>query len=270
MSQTPSPSAPKLEGNMFLFTKPALLNIQQHGDMGVTRPQRPFGYAEHIRAVPLTVSEIAAASRHYPVIFTDDKTPQPLAVVGIIDDQNLFVDDAGNWEDNTYIPGYLRRYPFALANDKESGPDGPRMALIVDEAYEGIQSGSDMPFFENGNPSAAMEQAMDFCKNYEKDRMVTLQFATELAKHELLAEQVAQFTPDGAKDPMPFAKYTSIEEKKLQELDDEKFIARRKSNMLPVLYAHLMSMGNWRNLMERRARRYNLTGEAVLKPLPKS
>lgn len=251
---------------MFLFNQPALLNKEQHGNKGLRRPDRPFGYAEQVRAVPLTISEIATASRHYPVIFSESTNPLPLAVVGIVDDQNLFVDDEGNWEATAYIPGYLRRYPFALANDKQGDPSNPRMAMIVDESYDGITDGGDVPFFVDGEPSEPMKQAMEYCQNYERDRLMTLQFGQEMQKYDILAEQVAQFTPDGGSEGRPFAKYVGVEEKKLQEIGDDKFLELRKSNILPLLYAQLMSMGNWRPLMERRARRYNLTGDAVLEP----
>lgn len=268
MSSTPTATAPGLQGTMFLFTQPALLNKEQHGSKGVTRPERPFGFAEKIRAVPLTLSEIPSASRHYPVIFSEITNALPLAVVGMIDDENLFVDAEGEWEVNTYIPGYLRRYPFALANDRGSDPQNPRMAMIVDEAYEGVRENGELPFFgPNGEPTDSMKQAMEFCQTYERDRMMTLQFAEELMKYDLLAEQVAQFTPEGATEPQPFAKYVGIEEKRLNELDDDKFLALRKANILPILYAQLMSMGNWRSLMERRARRHNISGPDVLKSL---
>lgn len=269
MSETPQ-AAPTLEGSMFLFTKPALLNKEVHGSKGVTRPARPFAFAEKVRAVPLTVSEIASASRHYPVIFSEAQNPLPLAVVGLIDDENLFIDQDGEWEQNAYIPGYLRRYPFALANDKQSDPQNPRMAMIVDDGYEGIQDGGDLPFFVDGEPSDAMQQAMEFCQNYERDRVMTMNFGRELAKYDLLAEQVAQFTPEGESEPKPFAKYAGVEEQRLQNATDETFLQLRKSNVLPLLYAQLMSMANWRNLMERRARRHDLQGPAVLEPLPTS
>lgn len=267
---TPEQAAPSVEGSMYLFTKPALLNKAQHGSMGVSRPARPFAYAEGIRAIPLTVSEVASASRHYPVIFTTNEQAMPLAVVGLIDDENLFVDADGNWEENAYIPGYLRRYPFALANDKQADPQNPRMAMIVDEAYDGIVEGGELPFFVDGEPSDAMKQAMDYCQTYERDRLVTNQFAQQLPKYSLLAEQVAQFTPDDGPEARPFAKYVGVDENKLNALSDEQFLELRKSNILPILYAQLMSMGNWRLLMERRARRHNLTGSGVLEPTKKS
>ncbi|WOI52098.1 SapC family protein [Parvularcula sp. LCG005] len=264
MSSTP-PAAPQLEGSMFLFKKPALLNKETHGSMGISRPERPFAYAENVRAIPLTLSEIASAGRHYPIIFSDEANPLPLAVVGIIDEENLFVDEKGDWEVNTYIPGYLRRYPFALANDRDSVGDNQRMAMIVDEGYEGMKEGGELPFFTDGEPSAEMKQTMEYCQNYERDRVLTMQLAKELPKYKLLSEQIAQFTPEGSATPMPFAKYFAVEEKRLQELSDNEFLGLRKSNILPLIYAQMLSMGNWRVLMERRARRHNLQGDAVLK-----
>ncbi len=267
MSETPASAAPQLEGTMFLFTKPALLNKENHSQLGVSRPDRPFSFAEKVRAIPLTLSEIPAASKNYPIIFSDLENPVPLAVVGLVDDLNLFVGEDGEWEQNAYIPGYLRRYPFALASDKQSDPNNPRMAMIVDEAYPGVHEGGDLPFFENGEPSEAMQQAMEYCQTYERDRMMTLQFAQAIKPYGLLTEQLAQFTPEGAEQPQPFAKYVGTDESKLTALPDDKFLEMRKSNILPLIHMQLSSMSNWRLLMERRARRFDLRGMDVLKPI---
>ena len=271
MSQTPPAAAnPQLEGQMFLFTKPELLTKEKHGGMGISRPDRPFGFAEGVRAVPLTISEVASAMRHFPVIFANQENPVPLAVLGIIDEQNLFVGDDGEWEDGVYVPGYLRRYPFALATDKQSDPNNPRMAIILDEGYAGLKQGGDLPFFDGaGEPSDAMKQAMEYCQQYERDRLMTQQFATKLKEYDLIADQVAQFTPEGG-EARPFARYTGVEEQRLQNLSDDKFLELRRSNILPLLYAQLMSMGNWRMLMDKRARRYGLEGAQVLEPRPVS
>lgn len=269
MSQTPPAAEATVEGQMFLFRKPELLTREQHGGMGITRPDQPVSFAAKARAVPLTLSEITTAMRDYPIIFTSSDNPQPLAVLGLLDDINLFVNDEGEWDPNTYIPGYIRRYPFALATDRQSDTANPRMAMIVDAEYEGIATGADIPFFDGEQPSEAMKQAMEFCQNYEQDRLQTNRFAQELASYDLLAQQMAQFTPEG-QQAQPFAQYIGIEEKRLQDMPDEKFLELRKTGLLPVFYAQLMSMNNWRSLLDRRARRFDLTGDAVLKPLATS
>ncbi|MCI5047819.1 MAG: SapC family protein [Aquisalinus sp.] len=265
MSEVPPVAdTPQIEGKMFLFRKPELLTKEAHGSMGVKRPKRPFAFCEGVRAVPLTVTEIPMAQKHYPIIFADEKNPMPMAVVGLIDDINLFVDDKGEWEQNCYIPGYIRRYPFALASDQNS----ERMAIVVDVEYEGITKKPDAKFFENDEPSDETKRVMEYCSNYERDRINTQQFAQALAEHDLLATQVAQFTPDGG-DPRPFAQYIGVEEKRLTQLTDDKYLELRKSNLLPLLYAQLMSMANWRTIMDRRIRRHGLDESDFLQPVTK-
>ncbi len=265
MSETPAaPSEVQLEGQMFLFRKPELLTKEKHSDLGISRPSRPYQFCADVRAVPVVLPELAAAQRHYPIIFSDAENPLPMAVVGLIDEVNLFVDDNGEWDRDVYIPGYIRRYPFALAGDRSSD----RMAMIVDSEFDGISKDSETPFFNNGEPSDAMNSAMEFCRTYERDRMVTVEFAKKLAEFKLLDTQVAQYTPEGG-EPQPFAQYTAIDEKRLNELSDEQFLELRKTNLLPVIYASMMSMGNWRNLMDRRVRRFNLSPDKVLQPMQK-
>jgi len=270
MSQTPPQSAaPTVEGQMYLFKQAELITREAHGDMGITKPEQPLNFAAAARAVPLTISEITTAMRYYPIIFSSEDNPQPLAVLGLMDDVNLFVDDDSEWLEDHYVPGYIRRYPFALATDRESDAENPRMAIIVDAGYDGVQKNGEIPFFEGDGPSESMKQAMEFCQNYERDRIQTNRFAEELKKHDILAQQMAQYTPEG-QGAQAFARYVGVDEKKLQELSDADYLELRKNNVLPILYAQLMSMGNWRSLLDRRARRFNLTGDDILKPLPKS
>ncbi|MEM7739290.1 MAG: SapC family protein [Pseudomonadota bacterium] len=268
MSQTPTNAAPSVEGSMFLFRKPELLTKEAHGGMGIVRPDQPFGFAATARAVPLVLTEIPTAMRDYPIIFTNKDKPMPMAVLGLVEDENMFVDEKGEWEDRRYIPGYLRRYPFALATDKETNdPQGQRMALIVDAEFEGLSASApdENKFFAGDGPSASLQQALDYCQSYERDFAQTVQLAQVLSSYDVLTEQFGQYTPPG-KTAQPFARYFGIDEDRLKSLADDKILELRKNGVLPLLYAQMMSMGNWTSIIDRRAKRYNLTGEDVIKP----
>ncbi|MEM8935921.1 MAG: SapC family protein [Pseudomonadota bacterium] len=253
MSETPE--APQVTGKMFLFDRPELMSVEQHGQLGVGKPEKRFGFCSAVRAIPVTISEIPAAMKDYPVIFMSAEQPAPLAVVGLIDDVNLFVGDDGEWEANRYIPGYIRRYPFGVAS--ESG--GERIAIVIDAGFDGLRKGGEAPLFDNGAPTQMTQSAIEFCKNFERDRQLTDEFVKQLAPYELITGQNAQFTPQGATEPTTFAQYFGIDEKKLNELPDDKFLELRRSGMLAIIYAMVISMGNWRLLLERRARRFSLT-----------
>lgn len=261
MSETPA--TPQLSGQMFLFERPELINKEQHGDLGVTPPEKKFSYCAHVRAVPLTVSEIPAAIKDYPVVFASPDQMIPIAVVGLIDNVNLFVDEDGNWEQHRYIPGYVRRYPFGVAS--ETG--GERIAIVIDAAYPGFQKDGDMRLFENGEATDMTKQAIEFCKNYEEDRHRTADFAKKVTELGILKGQSAQFTPTGETSPRTFAEYFGVDENALKELPAAQLVEARDSGILPILYAMVMSMGNWRNLLQRRAMRYSLTDKDVLNPV---
>ncbi|MEM8987873.1 MAG: SapC family protein [Pseudomonadota bacterium] len=254
MSETPAQKV-QVEGKMFLFEQPELLVKEAHGTLGLDQMEKPFQFAAKVRAVPLTVTEFPAAQKSFPIIYADTENLVPLAVVGLIDDDNLFVGEDGKWEDNAYIPGYLRRYPFAFAGDAQND----RMAVVIDRAAPGLREGGQLPLFNGDKLSEQSERAIEFCKGYERDRRGTEQFTAKLKGLGIVAQQQAQFKPDGADQEKPFAAYVGIDEQKFRELPDDKLIELHKEGMLPFIYAQLMSMGNWRRLLERRARR---TGQA--------
>lgn len=262
MSETPV--EPQLSGNMFLFERPELLTKEQHGGLGVSRLDRPFEFCAKVRAIPLTVSEIPMAMKNYPVVFVSEQDPLPIAIVGLVDDVNLFVDEKGMWEPTTYIPGYIRRYPFAVASET----DGDRLAIVIDGAHPGIKEGGDITFFDsNGESSDATKQAIELCKQYEQDRLLTVELMKKLTPLGLIKGQSAQYTPQGSTEQKVFAQYFGVDENALKELSDADFLELRKTGLLPLIYSQLMSLGNWRALMQRRLTRYNLTEAQLLEPV---
>ena len=142
------------------------------------------------------------------------------------------------------------------------------MAIVVDAAHPGIKQGGEVPFFDsNGDSSEQTQQAIEFCKQYEQDRLLTAQLMKELIPMGIVKGQSAHYTPQGAQEQKVFAQYFGVDENALKDLSDEKFLELRKNGLLAILFAQLMSLSNWRNLMQRRLRRYNLTEDKLLDPV---
>lgn len=258
MSETQA--GPQLTGKMFLFERPELLTKEQHSELGISAPEKRYQFCANVRAIPITVGEVSAAMKDYPIVFMSQEQPLLLAVTGVIDDVNLFVDDNGDWEENRYVPGYIRRHPFGLASESE----GDRMAVVLDAGFEGVKQGGERPLFENGEPTEITQSAIEFCKTFERDRALTDEFAKRLIGYDLLNPQTAQYTPQGSTEPRTFAQYVGIDEERFNALTDEQVLEMRKSGMLAVIYAVLMSLGNWRILLQRRAKRFNLSEDQLL------
>ena len=72
-----------------------------------------------IHAVPITIDEFVTAQRYYPIVFSSGDAPVPLALMGLNEGVNVFIDDEGRLLGEVYVPAYLRRYPFMLAKLRE-------------------------------------------------------------------------------------------------------------------------------------------------------
>lgn len=74
-------------------------------------------FSLNLHAVPLGASELTFALRDYPIVFQQRKNDgvfEAMAILGIQEGQNLFVMPDGRWDRRTYIPAYIRRYPFCV------------------------------------------------------------------------------------------------------------------------------------------------------------
>src|SRR5512145_3456925 len=110
------------------YRRPAAVQSQIHLGLSVKR-RVDFGFARGANAVPLAGSEFYAAQRHYPIVFTRDAPAAPLAIVGLRDGRNAYVDESGHWLAGAYIPAYVRRYPFLFAEN----PETKQLTLCIDE-----------------------------------------------------------------------------------------------------------------------------------------
>src|SRR5262245_61618142 len=111
---SPPPAGLPLFFNRVVGVDPAL-----HGNLRINRSVG-YGFAAHAQFVPLGPEEFEAATQDYPILFTANPDPIPVALLGLQPNSNLFVDIAGNWKPDTYIPAYVRAFPFVLLEKSAS------------------------------------------------------------------------------------------------------------------------------------------------------
>jgi len=158
-------------------------------------------------------------------------------------------------EQDFYLPACVRRYPFVFANDK----DGDRLLLCVDRKAPMVTNQPEVAFFDNGQPSEFTNNAIEFCKEFERQRRATLDFVALIKRFDLLTQKTVTFQPrdpqgNPAGDPQKIADYLAVDEEKLNALSDEQFIELRKNGALSVIYAHLLSLLNWQRIIQRALR----------------
>lgn len=258
MNQPSSTRNQNFEGRMFLYEQPQLLTVEEHGHLGLNNSSRPYEFCRSIRVVPIAAAEISSAQKNYPVVFSDLKKPSLLAVVGVFEDRNLFVDDDGGWDQAAYVPAYVRCHPFALA----SRPND-QYAVVIDRGARTISENPEQPFFEGRDLAAPIQARVDFCAQFTAHRPATQAFCDRLVELDLLSGQQATFTPQGEDKDRPIASYVAVDFDKLQKLDASKVERLFQDGMLSAIYAHRFSLENWFRLLERRNR---LTGKGPVEP----
>lgn len=255
MEQTTLAGQPELSGEVLLYSKPEPLSKELHGNLGVVQVPAPFAFAATTHVAPLTVTEFAAAALSFPVIFVGS-TYHPVAVLGLNQGENLFVDETGNWSYDAYVPGYVRRYPFVLAEDKEA----KRMVVCIDRDAPMISASPESAFFDKGEPSDWTKNAIEFCNNFETERQRTESFVDLLKELDLFETREATFqpsNPDGspAGEPQRLAEYFAVSETKLAALPADKLVQLRDNGALAQIYAHLVSLVGWDRLILKALRR---------------
>jgi len=242
---TPMQAPAEFSGTVLFYSQPEPLSRELHGKIGLRRMDRPFGFAAQTNVVPLTVGEFPVAGISYPIIFAGDRH-QPLAVMGIRQGANLFVGEDGAFQTGAYIPAYIRRYPFVLANDQSR----EQLVVCIDRAAKMLGEDYDLPFFdEKGEPTDYTNGCIQFCNDFENEGRRTESFVTLLKELDLFEVAKSTFTPnnpDGTPgQPQPIAEYFAVSEAKVKALPPEKLLELVANGAMAQIYAHLMSLTGW-------------------------
>jgi hypothetical protein len=254
MATDTQPQDGQVSGNVLLYSRPEALNVQQHGNLGLSPVDQPFNFARSAHAVPVAVTEFGPAGLCYPLIFMGDEY-QPLVVMSIRQQENLFINDQGLFDFDIYVPAYIRRYPFVLANDQSTG----QLVVCIERDAESVQENGQVPLFTNGEPSEFTKQAIEFCTNFEAERQRTVNFVQIIKDLDLFELKEAIFNPQNADGspgaPVKLADYFGISETKLNALPADKLAELRDTGALQQIYIHLNSLMNWDKLVSRTLQR---------------
>jgi hypothetical protein len=226
------------------------LSSEVHANYRVRAQDRaPFLVAQH--AIPLTIDEFPLVQRQMPIVFSVGDEGIPLALMGLNEGVNVFIDDEGKAiGDGFYVPAYVRRYPYMLARLR---PDAQELSLCFDPTSDAIGAFNEgQPLFENGQPSQATKDILAFNETFEQAGQRTQQFMTELREAELLMDGEVSIQPDGAEQPFIYRGFQMINEQKLQDLRGDQLRKMSQSGMLPLLYAHLFSLSLMRDIFARQ------------------
>ncbi|CAG1771925.1 hypothetical protein BAC3_02193 [uncultured bacterium] len=229
-----------------MFENIVPITHEQHKNKKI-RPISNFDFAKQFNIASIMVHEFSRAASTYPIVFLEDKDRdefRPVVLMGLETGENLFIRD-GRW-DASYIPAIIRRYPFALAKTSEQGDN---YTVCLDNSSELINETEGEPLFNNdGTPSEMMERVKRYLAELQQMDKFTQEFCQFLQEHNM-------FTPLNMKvrqqdEIKNITGCYVVNEERLNNMSDEGFLAFRKKQFLPAMYAHLISLAQIERLLK--------------------
>lgn len=206
-------------------------------------------YLAQNHAIPLTIDEFMSAQRFYPIIFSMGDTPVPLALMGLNEGVNVFLDDEGKPYNPMYVPAYVRRYPYLLAR---LDPAKDELTLCYDPESDLISESEGRPLFDGDQPSEALTQVLKFCEEFEVAAQRTQAFVKELEQMNLLIDGEVAIQPEGSEQPFLYRGFRMVDEQKVRDMDAETLHKLNQNGMLPLIFAHLFSLSQMRDLFQKQ------------------
>ena len=226
------------------------LNSTQHAKMKV-RGLLSMAQVGRTHAIPVTVDEFTLVQRHYPIVFAVGENPVPIALMGLNEGVNVFIDDDGRAHDGSiYIPAYVRRYPFLLARQR---PDSDELSLCFHPTANAVGDFDEgEALFDGDQPSEATKAILQFCEQFEAAGQRTAAFVEDLTKADLLMDGEVAIQPEGFEQPFVYRGFRMVDEEKLRNLRGDELRRMNQSGILPLIYAHLFSLSEMRNVFGRQ------------------
>lgn len=218
------------------------LNEKVHGDLYIESADG-FQYADNTNSVYIAAVEFARAAREYPIVFARDADQLifPVVLLGLKQNQNLFLDKKGKWLAE-YIPAYVRRYPFILAR---SGGDQDEFTVCIDESFPGFNTAKKgKPLFdEKGDHQTVLQQVVDFLRDYQNQIRLTNLFCEAVNELDILEPMQANIKLNSGKKHIT-GSFLGINRDKLKALKPAACARLVRSEHMELIYAHLASLGN--------------------------
>jgi hypothetical protein len=212
----------------------------------LTEPGMAPAFSLKLHAVPLGASEFAVAMRDYAIVFLrreHDGVHQAVAILGMKEGENLYVMPDGRWDRRTYIPAYIRRYPFHVE------VTGAERSIWVDPAA--VVDDGERLFDEAGAPLQHWIVFERLLNEYEDELARAHRLGDKLHRLGVLAPFSLHADLSSGFSLSLDGMYR-VDRERLAAIDPAALRELIGTGEMESVYAHLLSQENFRRLLSRR------------------
>jgi hypothetical protein len=210
-------------------------------------------FVKHTNSLPISLSEVAEACHDFPLVFVPQRDTNLyvlVAILGMSDKENLFVTDDA-WRAETYVPAYLRRYPFCMTRVTLEGVQQSQRLVCVEKDFlspDGISM-----FDAPGQQTPQWARFMDFMNSYETDMEATVKFCSTMRDFKLLEPMALNANVNGQN--LSLGGMFRISFDRMNTLNSSEIKTLYKNGILGTIYHHISSLSRFQRLFEMKSRR---------------
>lgn len=230
------------------FSDLVAFNTEQHRNLSLPAQRKNFAFAASATLLPLTVAEVGAAVHHYPIVFVQEgETVALVALTGLPGTGNRFVDAKGEWRADSYVPAYVRGYPFIAVRPAP----GAEPIIAFDPNAADFKDKNGQPLIgSDGQPSEQLKGILAFHGEYQGLAERTHLIAAALKTEGVLEEGQLNVQLPGNPQATPIGGFLVVSEARLRALSPEALKRLMDLDAIGLAYAHLLSMGNLAQLVD--------------------
>ena len=230
------------------YKEPVALNSKTHVDIKLAK-FKDYAFAAKTNSIQIVGVEFIEAAKEYPIVFVKlaNGSFVPSTLIGLKEEQNLYLTKENAW-DARYIPAYVRRYPFIISEPLDNG----EQVVFIDQGSDRIQKKlGDALFNKDATETEVLTSAKAFLMQHYAQSRFTDEFCQWLSKEDLLIDISAKFEIERSGENFLFEHLFIINEVKLLQLPAEKVAELFSKGWLGWIYAHLISLTNMSQLVDR-------------------
>jgi SapC len=246
---------------LLIYERAVQVNAARHRNTSI-KTGADYGFAKSVNSVPLMTVEFEPACAEYAIVFAGEESGiMPVALLGVRDGENLYVDERGAWSAK-YIPAFVRRYPFVF-----SSTDGLRFTLCLDEEFHGVNTRGlgERLFDAEGERTQYLQSVLNFLQAYQAQFEATRAFSQRLSDLNLLESMRAQFSLRSGQK-ITLGGFMTVNRDRLKSLSGDALARLAASGDLDLIYAHLHSQRNFTPTAERAVGVHNAPQAGPARP----
>lgn len=223
------------------------------------KPFTSVKFAAEANLIPVAGQEFINVALNYPILFVQESFPNgekhfvPLALTGITQNKNDFVNADGQWASGTYLPAFVRRYPYVLGvqNAEQTKPTEEGYAVCADLECSNFNEKEGYELFnDKGEPSEYLEGQIGFLNMFNAELIRTKDFCSEIEKLGVFEEQPLSIqAPEG--QTVSLQNFWIINPEKFANISAKELEKLNKDGTLGWVFFHLASLNNLPLLLDR-------------------